>query len=207
MKYIAILLLTMSVAHAGKPMPMKQAPINQRQAQEQAQETNVNTEVNTTVSTVVDTAVNTVVTSDQSQNMGDMIGGTQSMEFNQVRQAHSANAPSVYATGPCFGGVSGAIGLPKVNFGGGKATRDEQCDMRETARMLIGAGEVELGVALLCMTESGSLLGDSCAYTGHIRADLAAARDRIAFLLNEREIDRKNCEDSKDRIFKACQQK
>lgn len=138
----------------------------------------------------------------QDQSMGDMIGGTQTMSFKGVEQAFSANAPNVFATAPCYVGGSAAIGLKGLNIGGGKMKLDEQCELRETARMLIAAGEVELGVMMLCLTDAAQLL-PACHPHTDVKASLKAAQDRVAFLLNERQIDRATCEESKDRIAEA----
>ncbi len=208
-----LMLLTIQLANAGKVPPMPEQRQNQgqeqRQGQGQGQTQGQVTTVDTDVSTVVNTTVNTDVntTAEQTQSMGDMVGGSQTVEFNDVRQVHSANAPAIYSTSPCYVGGSAALGLAKINIGGGRAVVDRQCEMRETARILLSAGEVQLGVALLCMTEAGSLLGERCKYSADVRIQLAAARDRIAFLLNERAIDRKECNDSKNRIAAACNQK
>lgn len=142
----------------------------------------------------------------QEQQMDQsMTGGTQTVSFVGQKQAFSANAPTVFSTAPCYVGKSGGIGVQGLNIGGGKATLDVQCELRETARMLISAGELELGVELLCLTDAASMLPEGrCHPHSDVEAALKAAQDRVAFLLNERAIDRVTCEESKDRIMEGC---
>lgn len=141
----------------------------------------------------------------QEQSMGDMVGGSQSMTFKGAEQAMSANAPTVFSSAPCYVGGSAALGVKGLNIGGGRQVLDVQCELRETARMLISAGEVELGVMLLCLTKASAMLPEGACYPhGNVKAELKAAQDRVAFLLNERVIDRAKCKESKDRIAEGC---
>lgn len=142
---------------------------------------------------------------EQEQSMGDQMN-SQEMTLVAAEQAFSAIAPNVFATSPCFSGGSAALGLKGVNIGGGKAKRDPQCEMREVVRLFLAAGEIELGVSLLCMTDAAiaNFKEGVCKPTGNIKASLKAAQDRVAFLLNERTIDRQECEQSKDRIMEGC---
>ncbi len=144
---------------------------------------------------------------EQGQEQGQeqsLVGGTQTI--NNAAQVHSAFAPSVFSTSPCYYGGSAAIGLKGVNIGGGRSKKDLQCEMRETAMALIGAGEVSLGVMLLCNTEAAASLGDACKPSVDLKARLAQLETRNQVLLAERAIDRQQCEDSKDRIAQGMQQ-
>ncbi len=141
----------------------------------------------------------------QEQSMGDMTGGTQTMSFKGQKQAFSANAPNVFSTAPCYVGMSAGIGLQGLNIGGGKSKLDEQCELRETARMLIAAGEIELGVKMLCLTNAASLLGEgTCHPHNDVKAALKEAKANIKHLLTERDIDRQKCNESKSRITDGC---
>lgn len=141
----------------------------------------------------------------QEQSMGDMTGGTQTVTFTSQKQAFSSNAPNVFSTAPCYIGMSAGIGLQGLNIGGGKSKLDVQCEIRETARMLIAAGELELGVKLLCLTDAASLLDEgACHPHTDVRQALKDAEANVQYLLNERSIDRAKCNEAKDRITEGC---
>ena len=176
MKYLALFLLLPSIALATGSKDTQEQDQAQAQDQSQAQ------------------------AQDQSQSQtANNEGNTQSVEFEA--SANSAIAPNVFATSPCTVGGSGALGLKGVNIGGGKSTVDPECVRREEARLLNALGERELAVIHLCNSPGlAASLGDKCAPT----TTQAELRERIKLLLEEREIDRQTCKESKDRIAEAC---
>ena len=147
---------------------------------------------------------------DQYQTIGD-VSNDQSVTFTSpkdvtVRNTASAPSPAIFSSNPCAIGGSFGLGLPGGNIGGGKQKVDPQCELRETARILISAGEVELGIKMLCMSDAAmASLGDACVPSTNHQNRIAELENQVAVLLQEREFDRQECDDSKDRIIEACQ--
>ncbi len=136
----------------------------------------------------------------QEQSMGDMTGGTQTMSFSNASQAHTAIAPNVFATAPCYIGGSAAIGLKGVNIGGGRVKVDPECELRETARLLGALQERELAVMVVCRTKAAiAAIGDLCKPNASQRDRIKELEGRIQFMLTEREIDRAVCDESIER--------
>ena len=146
----------------------------------------------------------------QQVETGDVNVDAGDLSFSNPRQAHSANAPSVYPSGNCYGGWSAGLGLPGVNLSGGKAVLDDQCDMRETARMFAAVGERELAVMLLCQTEAATYLPE-CGPTRQFIKDYKAikAQNELMQLDITRTVNRleRVCSDAVTRGFEACQNK
>jgi hypothetical protein len=144
----------------------------------------------------------------QQVETGDVNVDSGDVSFSQPRQAHSANAPSVYPSGNCYGGWSAGLGLPGVNVSGGKAVLDRQCDMRETARMFAAVGEREQAVMLLCLTDAGKLLPD-CGPTRNFIDDykaLQAQRDMLFEDVTKLADDiKRHCTETSTRVFEICQ--
>jgi hypothetical protein len=140
-------------------------------------------------------------------------GNNQAVTFTSpdditLRNTASANAPSVYPSGNCYGGWSAGLGLPGVNLSGGKAVLDHQCDMRETARMFAAVGERELAVMLLCQTEAASYLPE-CGPTRQFVEDYKALKAQNELLHDDvnKTVERleRVCSDSVTKGFEACQ--
>ncbi len=135
----------------------------------------------------------------QTQSIGDQ-SNSQSMTVATESQAHSAVAPSVFATAPCYVGGSAAIGLKGVNIGGGRVKVDPECELRETARLLGSLQERELAVMVVCKTKAAiAAIGDLCKPNASKSKRIKELEDRIRLMLTEREIDREVCDNSIER--------
>lgn len=194
MKCLLALLFVPMVAFATntQPPPPEPEPVTQEQQQDQAQGQDQAQ------------AQGQDQAQDQSQTMGDQ-SNSQMVSFNSESYASSAIAPFVSATSPCVLGTSAALGLPQINIGGGKQRIDPECEKRETARMLGALGERELAVTLLCMTTAAvDNLGVLCKPNKNMAHRVTELEGRIQTLLNERDIDRAKCSESKSRIIEGC---
>lgn len=91
-----------------------------------------------------------------SASNGDQ-SNAQSTSFNsnytEVRQTPMAYAPEAIPSAPCRSGFSGggSTGLGALSFGGSK--RDDECDLRETARAFALLGNQEAAARVLCETK------------------------------------------------------
>lgn len=122
-----------------------------------------------------------------------------------LRNTAPGIAPNVYATSPCVVGGSLGLGIPAFNVSGGRGKVDGECEKRETARILGALGERELAVMLVCQTEVAmDSLGEACRPNADQTKRIAELEKRIDVLLREREIEREQCNKSKDRIAETC---
>lgn len=111
------------------------------------------------------------------------------------------------------GGKSGALGVP---------WRSKACDFEQAADDAFAAGERSLGWFWKCQNKSlarpfklDGITWDEAKYLCHQKAvgviDNLATIDKlrgdIKFLQNERNIERAKCNESKNRIVEACQEK
>lgn len=141
----------------------------------------------------------------QEQTQANEQTNSQSVTFTSHKTAMSAIAPNVFSSNPCYTAASAAIGLPKINIGGGKQEVDPNCEKLEAARMLGALGEVELAIQVVCATTAAQeVLGDTCAPSTTMKARLNQLEADKAFLLQERAIDRQECDAAKDRILAGC---
>lgn len=185
---VLILLLIPGLVFAGgkenEPEPIKlEQEQDQSQVQEQQQE------------------------QEQSQTMGSQ-ENSQTVIFTSpddvtIRNTASANPPNVSGSHACGLGKSGGFGIPAVNVSGGKQRVDPECVRREEARLLNAFGERELAVIHLCNSPSMiESLGEACGPS----VTQEELRRRIDFLLKERDIENKKCDDQKNAIIQgACQ--
>ena len=187
-----VLIMAASIAYAGgmKEPPPEPITLQQDQYQDQYQDQHQGQ----------DQQQDQDQSQGQEQSMGDMTGGTQTMSFTNESQAHSAIAPNVFATAPCFKGGSGALGVKGFNIGGGRVTVDPECELRETARMLGALGERELAVMVVCKTKAAiSALGAICKPNASKSDRIKELEGRIQFMLTERDIERAVCDESIER--------
>lgn len=139
----------------------------------------------------------------QAQNQDQ--ANEQNIDFSYPRQVASAIAPSIFASHPCAIGGAAALGVKNLNIGGGRAKIDPQCEIRETVRLLIGAGETDLAITLLCTTEAAAGLGAACAPTGGeamkaMQATVDDLTEQNAQLLSVREVDQAELETMRDSL-------
>lgn len=141
----------------------------------------------------------------QGQDQMQTQANQQSVAFNSpdditVRNTASGNAPNVYSSAPCMYGGSGGVGLPGFNISGAKMKKDEECDLRETARLLGGLGENELAVMLLCTSPIAlAALGDKCKPSTNLQQQVMVLQRQNQTLLEERSFDKAECDDMKAR--------
>jgi type II secretory pathway pseudopilin PulG len=143
---------------------------------------------------------------DQTQTQTTEQANEQTVNFSSpstIRNTASAIPPNVFASAPCYTGASAGAGVPGFNISGGKTTLDPQCEIRETVRLLLAAGEQELAVELLCTTDAAAGMA-KCKSTLNVRQRVRDLEGRIQTILKERGIDKQKCEESKDRITEAC---
>lgn len=76
-------------------------------------------------------------------------GLSQSVNFEDRRQAPGLGVPSVFASGPCAYGWSAGVSVPGGAIGGSKAKADPNCDRREAARILLSVNPA-LALKVLC---------------------------------------------------------
>lgn len=74
--------------------------------------------------------------SKQSQS-ADNKGNSQTINFDEKRQAPGVAAPAMNSTASCRVGVSGGVSFPGGAVALGSAYKDESCDKREKGRLLI----------------------------------------------------------------------
>ncbi len=153
-----VIVLSFGVAQAQKmkmPMPMPATPTiknhnDQDQSQEQGQEQQQDQDQNQNQSQEANNSFESNETTEQN------------LSISNQRQAAGNDAPTVLASGVCSRSITGGISLLKGNASLGRTYTDEECNMRETARLLYIFGERDMAIQLLCMTPAAGNLG-SCA--------------------------------------------
>ena len=137
------------------------------------------------------------------------------IEFNQpdditLRNTASAGTPSVYPSGNCYMGWSAGLGLPGFNASAGKATLDDNCDARETARMFYQFGERTKAIMILCMQPAAQML-EGCSPAQDYNAEMRALKEKNELLFEDNtEMAQKvesYCKQSSSRSFAACVEK
>lgn len=73
-------------------------------------------------------------------------------------------APPALPTAPCVIATSGGLSIPGGGVSMGRGRVDEECTLRETARLFESFGEVEFALELLCTSAAvaASGLADRC---------------------------------------------
>lgn len=173
----------------------------QDQDQSQQQEANANASANNA--------------NNQNLNIGTDVsfqgGDTVLPDDITVRNTASANAPSVYPSGNCYGGWSAGLGLPGVNLSGGKATIDSGCVKRDTARLFFAFGERDKAIMLLCsQPEVAEALPDCKPYQDYNKEmQSLKAQNELLFEDVAKTVDRleRVCSDAVTKGFEACQEK
>lgn len=79
------------------------------------------------------------------------------------RQTPPAFAGSVEPTASCKNARNAGASSPVAGISFGISTTDDECDLRETARLFFEMGQPALGVELLCKSKAANRLS-SCAY-------------------------------------------
>lgn len=87
---------------------------------------------------------------EQSQSQSVDQANSQSVSFEDRKQAPAVFAPSIAPTAPCYYSASGGLSLPGIGASGGKAIKDKECEKREEARLWYSMGFVDAAVALMC---------------------------------------------------------
>jgi len=68
------------------------------------------------------------------------------------RQAPSVFAPAIAPTAPCYYSHSGGLSVPGFGASGGKALKDEACELRENIRLAYAMGLTREADYLFCST-------------------------------------------------------
>jgi hypothetical protein len=105
----------------------------------------------------------------EATNAGNSQSLSISSHYEAKRQAASAYAPAIYASGPCNMGRSVAVQTPVGGVSGGKATVDEDCNRRELARVLIPLSP-RLALKVLCADPIVAKVAEEgdCIYTAQV---------------------------------------
>ena len=87
-----------------------------------------------------------------------------SVEVTTLHAAPAVTPPMVGMTANCMIGASGGIIGLRFGILGGGGIEDEECTLRETARLLFGLGEKEAAVKVLCNNRLiADAIGDRCS--------------------------------------------
>lgn len=168
LRLFAVLLLSASAFAASPeckkvppppPPPVQPKPPAPTPPPAPAPVTNTNTNTNTNTATS-SASSNQSQGQQQSQSAtasgGSASNGNQSMSSNyqQVRQAPPAYAPTVLPTANCLGGYSagGSAPVGGISFGGSKV--DKECRMQALANEFLAMGNFEAAAKVLCATKS-----------------------------------------------------
>ena len=89
------------------------------------------------------------------QTVTTAVGGD---SYSAPRQAPPAYAPSVQPTASCKNSVNAGASTPFGGVAFGKGTKDTECDLRETARMLAELGDRGDAIALVCQSDAAKHL-------------------------------------------------
>ena len=104
--------------------------------------------------------------SNDSTSAASNQGNSQSTQFqgdSYPRQTPAALAGFVQPTSTCTAARNGGASSPVAGISFGVSTKDEECDLRETARMFFEMGQAKLGVELLCKSKAAGRLHE-CGY-------------------------------------------
>jgi hypothetical protein len=107
----------------------------------------------------------TTVSNAQGGQGGNSSSGGNSYDSNEStpRQTPPAFAGNVEPTASCKNARNGGASAPIAGLSFGWSTSDDECDLRETARMFYQLGQTQLAVALLCQSKAAKRL-PACAY-------------------------------------------
>lgn len=113
-------------------------------------------------------------------------------EAKQFRNAPWVSPPAIQSSNPCATGWSAGVSGPGIGIGGGRVKEDEQCNLRETARLAYSFGAAAAAIQLLCKSEAWIASGVACptdveptiddklaAGLVQIREDLVTERDAV----------------------------
>lgn len=103
--------------------------------------------------------------------------GDVSVSTKNRRQAPSVFAPAALPTAPCVVASSGGLSVPGGGLSFGRGRIDEECTLRETARMFDAFGETAFALALLCSSEAVKESGLECP--SRPREDCSAADEKL----------------------------
>lgn len=93
-------------------------------------------------------------------------GNSQTTQYqgdSYPRQTPMAVAGFVQPTSTCTAARNGGASSPVAGISFGVSTKDEECDLRETARMFHEMGQAKLAVELLCKSKAAQRLKE-CGY-------------------------------------------
>jgi len=93
---------------------------------------------------------------------GQGVGTVSYEEVKQFRNAPWVNPPAIQSSNPCATGWSVGASGPGFGLGGGRVKEDEECNLRETARLAYSFGAGAYALALLCTSEAAVASGVPC---------------------------------------------
>lgn len=96
--------------------------------------------------------------SSSDANGGNASGQNTSYVSTAPRQTPPAFAGTVQPTASCRGAVNGGASSPIAAISFGVSRKDDECDLRETAREFYEMGERELAIELLCQSDAAKRL-------------------------------------------------
>lgn len=99
------------------------------------------------------TATSQSVSSSAAQSASNSASeASNSLNVEDRRQAPAVLAPSIAPTAPCYYSVGGGLSVPGFGASGGKAIKDEACELRENIRLAYSVGLTREADYLFCST-------------------------------------------------------
>lgn len=97
--------------------------------------------------------------------------------YNQRRQPVNTAYAAGLVGGPCTGSASGGIQTSGIGISLGGTSKDEDCNMRNNAAMLVNLGQADAAVMLMCgndaIREAMTAVGRRCSEGGRkVRQDI-----------------------------------
>jgi len=102
---------------------------------------------------------------------GQGVGDVSFNETKQFRNAPWVNPPAIQSSNPCATGWSAGVSGPGIGIGGGRVKEDEQCNLRETARLAYSFGAGAAALELLCTSEAWVASGVPCPTGSDLTSD------------------------------------
>lgn len=99
----------------------------------------------------------------------------------EIKTPGTASVPNIYPTSPCMNTTSTNISWMGGAFSGGTSWKDDDCGIRETARLFYGHGKTEDGDAVMCSSDYAKV-APTCQKLSAKKAALEDQSRRIAEL-------------------------
>lgn len=163
---------------ANSPVAAASAQSHSR-ASSRAVSSSVSTATGGTASAQGGTADSTAFGGASTAAGGDASGQQVTFQGDSIpRQTPPAFAGTVQPTASCKGAINAGASTAVAGISFGKDRTDDECDLRETARMFYEMQERELAVELLCKSKAAQRLAQCAPTAQPAPIDLTAVRER-----------------------------